>query len=169
MDIDFKNLACQLLPPHKRHINRKHHINRLNWLSALLYPLTEKWTVFRIWRKETRMKVNLNGQTLVLENYLRAKYHTPNISIQNYKDGMIAIALASESEEQQIELHSSENESPLPEFPLSQEIQIQFDGVDFVVSIPPDFSDTQRADLEDDINQYKQALIKHMVEQGPEA
>lgn len=163
MDVDFKNLACQLLPPHKR------HINRLNWLSALLFPLDERWTAFRAWRTETRMKVNLNSQTLVLESYLRAKYHTPNISIQNYKDGMIPIALASESEEQQIELHSSEDKIPLLEFPLSQEIQTQFDGVDFVVSIPPDFNETQRTDLEDDINKYKQALIRYEVEQETEA
>lgn len=153
MDIDIKNLAYQLLPPHKR------LPLRLRWLSALLLPLSEQWTSFRAWRTTSRMLVNVNSQTAVLEGYLRTKYHEPTaIKIESYEDGLPTIGLTTESEERLVWLHCSEAGDPVMEFPLSQEIRNRFDGVGFIVYIP---SNLDRTLVEADIDRYKQALVTY--------
>lgn len=158
MDIDIKNLAYQLLPPHKR------LPIRLRWLSALLLPLAEQWTSFCAWRTASRMLVNVNSQTAVLEGYLRTKYHEPTaIKIESYEDGLPTISLANESEDRQVLFHKSEDESQVPEIPLSQEIRNRFKGDGFLVYIPEHLDRTL---VEAEIDRYKQALITYRLVQA---
>ena len=158
MDIDIKNLAYQLVPPHKR------LPLRLRWLSAMLMPLAEQWTLFCAWRTASRMLVNVNSQTAVLEGYLRTKYHEPTaIKIESYEDGLPTIALSDESEDRQVRFHSSEKGNPVPEFPLSQEIRYRFEGVGFLVYIP---GHLDRTLIEAEIDRYKQALITYRLVQA---
>ena len=158
MDIDIKNLAYQLVPPHKR------LPLRLRWLSAMLMPLAEQWTLFCAWRTASRLLVNVNSQTAVLEGYLRTKYHEPTaIKIESYEDGLPTIALSDESEDRQVRFHSSEKGNPVPEFPLSQEIRNRFEGVGFLVYIP---GHLDRTLIEAEIDRYKQALITYRLVQA---
>ena len=158
MDIDIKNLAYQLVPPHKR------LPLRLRWLSAMLMPLAEQWTLFCAWRTASRMLVNVNSQTAVLEGYLRTKYHEPTaIKIESYEDGLLTIALSDESEDRQVRFHSSEKGNPVPEFPLSQEIRNRFEGVGFLVYIP---GHLDRTLIEAEIDRYKQALMTYRLVQA---
>lgn len=158
MDIDIKNLAYQLVPPHKR------LPLRLRWLSALLMPLVEQWTSFCAWRMASRMLVNVNSQTAVLEGYLRTKYHEPTaIKIESYEDGLLMIGLTTESEERRMWFHESEDGSPIPEFPLSQEIRNRFKGDGFLVYIPEHLDRTL---VEAEIDRYKQALISYRLVQA---
>ena len=83
MDLNIKNLIYQLVPPHKR------LPVRLKWLSALLSPLMDLWVTFYAWRQTSRMLINVNSQTQVLEGYLRAKYNEPiAIKIESYSAGL---------------------------------------------------------------------------------
>lgn len=160
MDINIKHLAYQLLPPHKRQPLRR------QWLSALLHPLAEQWTAFCKWRTDSRMLVNVNSQTGVLEGYLRAKYNEPvGIKIESFDDGLIPIALMADSEDRLLDFHSTETEVPVPTFPLSLEIRNRFDDADadFIVYIPAHLNSTLIAA---EIDQYKQALLKYKLVQG---
>ena len=130
----------------------------------MLMPLAEQWTLFCAWRTASRMLVNVNSQTAVLEGYLRTKYHEPPaIKIESYEDGLPTIALSDESEDRQVRFHSSEKGNPVPEFPLSQEIRNRFEGVGFLVYIP---GHLDRTLIEAEIDRYKQALITYRLVQA---
>lgn len=158
MDIDIRNLVCQLVPPHKR------LPVRLAWLSSLLAPLVDIWISFYAWRANARMMVNVNSQVAVLEGYLRKKYNQPvAIKIESYTDGLLWVPLASESDALQPAFGSSFGEEPSPEIPLKDELRGRFDGYDFIVYIP---SSVDRTLVEADIEKYRQALIKYKIIQA---
>lgn len=154
MRLEIDNLVRQLLPPHKR------LMNRLSWLRALLSPLKPLFADFHLWRGDTRMMVNVNSQVKVLEGYLQKKYHQPiAIKIVTFEDGLLLVCLANEGELLQPEFDSEANQA----IPLDGEIRDKFDDTDFIVYIPMGIDiDLIRADIE----KYKMALIKYKLIQN---
>ncbi len=164
MDINIRHLVYQLLPPHKR----QH--NRVNWLVALLKPLSDlwendilksdPWDGFYAWRANKRMMVNVNSQLLVLQGYLRKKYKEPvRIYIESYSDGLPWVALNLEESEQlllQTGLSGEEHER----VPLKDEIRTRFNGADFKVYIPKGLD---KALIAAEIEKYRQALVKYEI------
>lgn len=163
MELNIQNLIFQLVPFHKR------LPNRLAWIEKMLKPLSDLWDTFRKWRMETRMMVNVNSQMMVLERFLQIKYgDNVGIRIESYADGMIHVALDTESEELQQEIYSryeqAVNRTEILDIPMHDEIRTRFDGVDFIVYIPAE--GVNRVQIEADIEKYRQALIKYRIKQA---
>lgn len=154
MKLEIDNLVRQLIPPHKR------LINRLSWLRALLSPLKPLFADFHLWRSDTRMMVNVNSQVKVLEGYLKKKYNQPiAIKIITFEDGLLLVCLENEGELLQPEFTLEANK----EIPLEGEIRETFDDTDFIVYIPMGVDiDLIQADIE----KYKMALIKYKLIQN---
>lgn len=151
MKLEIDNLVRQLIPPHKR------LINRLAWLRALLSPLKPLFADFHLWRKDTRMMVNVNSQVKVLEGYLKVKYNQPiSIKIVTFDDGLLSVGLRSEGRL----VHPPFDINVGVAIPLPGEIRESFGDVDFIVYIPLGVeTDLLRADIE----KYKMALVKYKI------
>lgn len=157
MDINIRNLVYQLTPPHKR------LPVRLRWLTSLLAPLADLWDSFYAQRIASRMLVNVNSQTGVLEGYLRVKFNTGDIRVESYGDGLLWVPLSFEAENLQPDFALRAGEEPNPAIPLQNEIRSRFNGVDFIVYIPDSID---RVAVMAEIDKYKQALIKYELKQA---
>lgn len=159
MDINIRQLAYQLLPPHKR------KPNRVNWLVSLLAPLAQLWDEFYTWRANKRMMVNVNSQLLVLQGYLCKKYNQPfDIYIESYSDGLPWIALNLEESEEMIpEIGLLEEDGDHEKIPLRDEIRTAFNGVDFKVYIPKGVEGISKELIAAEIEKYRQALVKYEI------
>lgn len=160
MNVNFRHLIYQLLPPNKR------QPVRVRWLTALFSPLTGLWQSFQAWRNESRMLINVNSQTAVLEGFLRNLYHEPTaIKIESYADGLLWVSLSSESEERQVDIDwvVTDGAQDVPLVPLANELRNKFADADFVVFIPSRLDKTLVAAK---IDKYKQALINYKIIQA---
>lgn len=166
MELNIQNLIFQLVPFYKR------LPNRVTWLTTLFRPLSDLWDIFHKWRIDTRMMVNMNSQKMVLERYLQIKYgEEVGIRIDTYADGMIRVALDTESEELQPEIYSDyepeESRKDILDIPKHDEIRTRFNGVDFIVYIPSEENEEdrkRRIQIAADIEKYRQALIKYRIQ-----
>lgn len=148
------NLIRQLLPPHKR------QPVRLKWLAGLLSLLQRLFDNFDIWRKDTRMLVNVNSQVKILEGYLRKKYNEPvNIRIVTFNNGLLLVGLVSEGRTMWPEIGMTDEKQMKP-IPLENEVRDKFEGVNFIVYIPVTVDKQQ---IEFEIEKYKQALITYKI------
>lgn len=152
--INYRNLARQLLPVHKR------QPVRLWWLRGLLAPLGVLFAAVDKWRSDTRMIVNVNSQVAVFEGYLRKKYGQPvAIKVVTYDDGLAQVSLRIEGDSQRLRtaLRVETAHEPLP---LRGEIRARFGDADFIVYIPTGVDiEAIRAEIE----RFKQALVKYKI------
>lgn len=151
--MDCPNLVRQLLPPHKR------QPVRLKWLAGLLTLLQRLFDSFDIWRKDTRMLVNVNSRVKVLEGYLRRKYGDADIRIVTFNNGLLLVGLISEGITMWPEI-GLVNEKLMKPVPLENEVRDKFEGVNFIVYIPVT---VDRQQIEREIEKYKQALITYKI------
>lgn len=155
MNINFRNLIRQLLPPHKR------QPVRLALLRAFAAPLAELFASFAAWRADTRMMINVNSQVKVLEGYLRKKYNQPiAIKIETYADGLLIVGFEQEGE-LMTPVIGEENEDRTAEIPKDEhEVRERFGDVDFIVYVPQTIDlNAIRADIE----KYKQVLTRYKI------
>lgn len=157
--INFKNLACGLLPWYKR------RPVRLELLRAMVAPLGRLFGSFDTWRSDTRMVVNVTSQVAVFEGYLRKKYGSPiAIKVVTFDDGALHISLEAEGDTQSvlIPLESEEEQIEVlpPSVPLDGEIRTRFGNADFIVYIP---LEVDRELIEADIERFKQALTRYKI------
>lgn len=153
LKMNCPNLVRQLLPPHKR------QPVRLKWLIGLLALLQRLFDSFDVWRKGTRMLVNVNSQIKVLEGYLRKKFNDVNIRIVTFNNGLLLVGLISEGRTMWPEIGLAK-EKQMKLIPLENEVCDKFGGVNFIVYIPTTV-DKQQIELE--IDKYKQALITYKI------
>lgn len=153
LKMNCPNLVRQLLPPHKR------QPVRLKWLIGLLALLQRLFDSFDVWRKGTRMLVNVNSQVKVLEGYLRKKFNDVNIRIVTFNNGLLLVGLISEGRTMWPEIGLAK-EKQMKLIPLENEVCDKFGGVNFIVYIPTTV-DKQQIELE--IDKYKQALITYKI------
>lgn len=153
LKMNCPNLVRQLLPPHKR------QPVRLKWLIGLLALLQRLFDSFDVWRKDTRMLVNVNSQVKVLEGYLRKKFNDVNIRIVTFNNGLLLVGLISEGRTMWPEIGLAK-EKQMKLIPLENEVCDKFGGVNFIVYIPTTV-DKQQIELE--IDKYKQALITYKI------
>lgn len=150
--IRYNNLIRQLLPAYKR------QANRLTLLRALIFPLKMLFVSFDQWRKETRMLVNVNSQTGVLQGYLREKYENDAITVRTFRSGGLAVGLAEEGVASAVGIGL---ESDPAQIPLEGELRNQFGEVDFIVYVP-DGVDIER--VRADVERYKLAMITFKIQ-----
>lgn len=154
INVNFKNLVRQLLPPHKR------QPVRLAFLSALLYPLQVLFNLFAAWRDTWRMLVGVNSQVKVLEGYLRKKYgESIRIKIVTFNNGLLSVGLTNEGRTMWPPF-GLVGETTLQSVPLENEIRDKFDGADFIVYIPPGIDIRL---IESEIEKYKQVLTMYKI------
>lgn len=154
--IEFCNLVRQLLPDHKR------QRVRLRILWAFVKPLTELFTAFSRWRDETRRLLNVTNQKGVLEQFLRNKYGSADITIESYHDTGFAVGLRSEGVGAAVPVGLNKAEGTPAVVSLRGESREQFGDVDFIVHIPAGV-DAER--VRADIEKYRAALITYKIEQ----
>lgn len=150
--IRYDSLVRQLLPAHKR------QTNRLTLLQALIFPLKMLWVSFDQWRKETRMLVNVNSQTGVLQGYLRGKYGHDAITVRTFRSGGLAVGLTEEGVASAVGIGM---ESDPVQIPLEGELRNQFGEADFIVYVP-DGVDIER--VRADVERYKLATTTFKIQ-----
>lgn len=153
LKMNCPNLVRQLLPPHKR------QPVRLKWLIGLLALLQRLFDSFDVWRKGTRMLVNVNSQVKVLEGYLRKKFNDVNIRIVTFNNGLLLVGLVSEGRTMWPEIGLAK-EKQMKLIPLENEVCDKFGGVNFIVYIP---TTVDKRQIELEIDKYKQALITYKI------
>lgn len=153
VNVDFSNLARQLLPPHKR------QPQRLGVLQSFVLPLKRLFVTFGEWRTNIRMMINVNSQVRVFEGYLRKRYREPvAIKIVTFEDGLLPVCLEEEGTTQQPAFGNEVAE--MVAIPLDGEMRQLFGDVDFVVYIPKGVN----ADLIGaEVEKYKQALTTFKI------
>jgi len=154
--INFPNLVKQLLPNHKR------QPVRLGILEALLAPLNGIFSVFNIWREETRRIIKINNQVIVLEKYLQYKYNNELIRVRTYDDPLLNVSLRGENELYRLTI-GLRQEMVFCDIPLRGELSEVFGNADYIVSIP---ASVKIEDIRADIERFKQILIKYKIVQS---
>lgn len=157
LKINFRNLVRQMLPGHKR------QPGRLFLFRMLISPLGGLFVGFEKWRDDIRIQINMTGQVGVLQGYLRAKYNSEAIRIDNYSATGRSVGLRVEGVTHSVPVGLGlAGETPIA-VPLRGEIELQFDDADFVVRVPASFSDRTIDDIRRDVDRYKQALVKFKI------
>lgn len=112
---------------------------RLKWLRFLLSELKAIWEDFYAWRKDYYYRLNINGQTMLLQYHLNKVIAGANDSIRvvHYDDQSLKVGLESEGVNSVnvglIDVPGEENAYVL--VALEGEVQ-QSIGVDFRISVP---------------------------------
>lgn len=151
--INYQNLICQLLPPHKR------QKTRIRLLQDFISPLQKLFSDFNAWRENSRMMVNVNSQVKILEGYLRKKYKAPiTIKIVTFNNGLMLVGLKSEGSTMWPVIGLTDEE--MKTLPLENEIRDKFDGADFIVYIPEGID---KMLIESEIEKYKQVLTTYKI------
>lgn len=154
-NIGFENFVRQLVPHHKR------QPVRLRILRAFVKPLSELFESFDRWRDEVRKLVNVTSQEGVLEQFLRNKYGSAEITIESFRSVGAGIGLRTEGAGVAAAIGQNRTEGTPAVISLRGERREQFGDVDFIVHIPEDVDAEQvRADIE----RYKAALTTYKIE-----
>lgn len=151
--LNIDNLASQLLPWFKR------QNTRVTWLRALISPLKDLSADFEVYKRDTRVLVNVTGQVKVLEGYLREKYGAESIIIETFDDMGLDVGLEVEGTTHLAHV-PLEAEGQGPAVPLFGERKAAFGDADFIVYIPVGIdADAVRAD----ISRFKIAIVKFKI------
>ena len=154
--INFNNHVRQMLPPHRR------QPVRLEFLRQFVAPLTGLFAAFDPWRDDIRMRMNLTGQIMVLEGYLRAKYD-PSLSIRivTNEDRLLRVGLKPE-ERTHFAAVGLKAERRIG-VALKREIYDLYGDADFLVFIPAGV-DIELIRIE--VEKYRQAGINYKIIQS---
>lgn len=158
--INFPNLVRQNVPEHKR------QTNRLLLFGALIHPLRATLSEFERWREDIRIQINMTGRVGVLEGYLRTKYNSTAIRIENYPEAGLAIGLRVEGVTHAVPVGmgpGTADGSVAAAVPIRGEVELQFEDADFVVYVPASFSDATIEAIRRDVDRFKQALVKYKI------
>lgn len=136
---------------------------RLKWLRFLLSELKAIWSEFYEWRKDYLYRLNVTGQTLLLEYHLNKVIVGANNSIRiiHYNDSGAYVALEAEVIPA-LELGLVDEpgeETEFVEIAIEGEVQESI-GVDFQVSIP---SGVNPNEVSREIYEYKLAGVNFEI------
>ena len=138
-------------------------------LKVFVSPLVMLFLSFDEWRREVRMQINMTGQIGVIEGYLRVKYNSNAIRVENYEEVGLGVGLEVEGDTHAIHtgLEPNAGDPNTPTLvPLFGESAQQFGDVNFVIYVPASFDERTIELIMIDVERYKQALIKYKIIQG---
>lgn len=156
---NIDNWLNQYLPPFKK------QLNRVKWLRALLKPIKTLHTSLLTYRSEINRKARINGQTIVLENYLNDLFDSSDrrIYIETTSDLNLPVYSYLKSEGKPVFFYTAAESKPVY-FRSSTEIPSSYQ---FEVVIPVGvLTSAEEVRLKGIVNYYRLAGCKPLFKRS---